>query len=66
MFYTRQALLKSNPVLITWEYLLTTVHVLHMAIFTLLSQDVHDREHLIGLRSKPKQKQTQYLAVMYR
>ena len=42
MFYTRQALLKAIPCLSHGNTYLKQSHVLHMAIFTLLSQDLRD------------------------
>ena len=42
MFYTRQALLKAIPCLSHENTYLKQSHVLHMAVFVPLSQDLHD------------------------
>ena len=58
MFYTREALLKAIPCLSHGNTYLKQSHVLHMAIFTLLSQDLHDR---LGQRDReylPSQRST--------
>ena len=43
MFNTRQALLKTIPCLSHGNTYLKHSHVLHMGIFVLLSQHLHDR-----------------------
>ena len=48
MFYTRQALLKAILCLSHGNTYLKQCHVLHMGIFTLLSQDLHDRRSNYG------------------
>ena len=51
MFYTRQALLKAIPCLSHGNTYLKQSHVLHMGIFLLLSQDLHDPANIENLAS---------------
>ena len=52
MFNTRQALLKTIPCLSHGNTYLKHSHVLHMGIFVLLSQHLHDLQAVVSYQAQ--------------